>query len=68
MFESVLNDPIGSSKPSLRIAILIAVVQYMGNGPLLVYALGVMLLTLIWAGVSGGLSSVSTRDVTAISR
>ncbi len=25
MFESVLNDPIGSSKPSLRIAILIAV-------------------------------------------
>lgn len=49
-------------------AILIAVVQYMGNGPLLVYALGVMLLTLIWARVSGGLSSASTRDVPTVSR
>ena len=36
------------------LAFLTALIQYVGQGPLLVYALAVLLLTLIWARASGG--------------
>lgn len=36
-------------------AFLGALLQYIGQGPLLIYALVVLLLTVIWARVSGGL-------------
>lgn len=43
-------------------AVLVAVVQYMGNGPLLIYALGALVLTMVWVRVSGGFVGASSQD------
>jgi hypothetical protein len=40
----------------LGFTFLFAVVQYAGQGPLLIYALVVLVLTMVWAQVSGGLN------------
>jgi hypothetical protein len=42
-------------------AFLFALVQFIGQGPLLLYALIVLLLTLLWARVSGGLNPSFTN-------
>jgi hypothetical protein len=39
----------------LGFSFLFTLVQYLGEGPLLLYALSVLALTLVWAYVSGGL-------------
>lgn len=41
----------------LLFMVLLALLNNLGQGPLLVYAVGVMLLTLLWLRVSGGLQS-----------
>lgn len=45
----------------LLFAFLFALVQFIGQGPLLVYALIVLVLTLLWARVSGGLNPTFTN-------
>lgn len=39
----------------LAVAFLSALGRYIGQGPLLIYALSVLTLTVIWAGATGGL-------------
>ena len=46
-------------------AVAIAVLNYMGNGPLLIFAVGVLAFTLVWARVSGGWGAAPVRDVSA---
>jgi hypothetical protein len=41
----------------LLFAFVVALFHFIGEGPLLVYALGALLLTLLWVRVSGGFSS-----------
>lgn len=45
----------------LSFAFLFTLVGYMGQGPLLVYALVVLTLTVVWARVTGGLTSSHSR-------
>jgi hypothetical protein len=45
----------------LGFAFLFALVTYLGTGPILLYALVVLLLTLLWARVSGGWNAIPTE-------